>query len=163
MKFIQFIPTLKNYFKWKKMLKQNKEKFYTIGFDLNWLNQLVYQIKFEESDIYKIESFKHTIQNFDTLDIEDENYIKYLDIVDEIKMERFSKFIKDNEKILYLSGLIEFASDSYAFNNLDEDGYIHLLTISYQIKRGINLFTFLIDLPLNVLFLFIILYKYIKK
>lgn len=163
LKIIRFIPTIKNYLKWKKIIKQNKKELEKRRFSINWIYQLGLTIELKEEDIVDINYMKKTIDELDYNSTKQEVQEFQLSVmIENYKNIRIAEGLQKHNDFFLTTGLRELIVDEFEIEDLDEFGYAYLVYLSYEIATGFK-WTFLIDILFTFSVLVYLFFKSIKN
>jgi len=160
---IKMYPTIKNYRRWKKIVKENRKELENKGFSINWVYQLGKQVTLRDEDINDIEYMKKSIEglgaNLAKSEIED---FQLSIMIENYKNLRIAEEFKKHNDFFFSTGLSELIIDEFDIEQIDENGYIYSTIISYGIEKGLGL-TFLIDVVFTLIVWSFVFLKSIKN
>lgn len=154
---IRMFPTIINYYKWNKTLKENSVEIGVANFSFDFFNRIGFLVSLKEEDIYDIKTFESQILKNSQ---KNENiYQMYIDLIEKYKDLRIFEKQHKLELLFKQIGLYDQIDyDNSIIDVYDINNFTFEVNLQYYISKGLY-FTF----PIDILFTFFIyLYAFFK-
>lgn len=161
---IKAIPTLIEYFKWRRIIKDNKDFFKKSGISIDWIYRLGFIVELSEDDIRDLESINRTLDSMDEDSVEYNSLLMNKEIIKEKykNVAMATELAKYNE-IFLTNGIRELVDDGINPEEYEDYEYVFTFLLSFKIYEGFSFLTFLIDLPFYIFIHIYFVLLYLKN